>query len=80
MQEIKELRVQSRVNWEDLLEKKWQPTLGFLSGKSHGQRTLESYSPWSCKELDTTYRLKIKVIFFYQVMFTDTMQYYVRLN
>jgi len=33
---------------------KWQPTLVFLSGKSHGQRSLVGYSPWSCKELDMT--------------------------
>ena len=33
--------------------RKWQPTLVFLLGKSHGQRSLEGYSPWSHKELDT---------------------------
>ena len=32
----------------------WQPTLGFLPGKSHGQRSLEGYSPWGHKESDTT--------------------------
>ena len=32
----------------------WQPTPGFLPGKSHGQRSLVSYSPWGCKELDVT--------------------------
>ena len=26
----------------------------FLPGESHGQRSLVGYSPWSCKELDTT--------------------------
>ena len=26
--------------------RKWQPTLIFLPGKSHGQRSLEDYSPW----------------------------------
>ena len=26
----------------------------FLPGKSHGQRRLVGYSPWGCKELDTT--------------------------
>ena len=25
--------------------RKWQPTLAFLSGKSHGQRSLAGYSP-----------------------------------
>ena len=32
---------------------KWQPTPVFLPQKSHGQRRLVGYSPWSCKELDT---------------------------
>ena len=27
-------------------------------GKSHGQRSLVGYSPWSCKESDTTERLQ----------------------
>ena len=26
--------------------RKWQPTLLFLPGKSHGQRSLLAYSPW----------------------------------
>ena len=34
--------------------RKWQPTPEFLSGKSHGQRNLAVYGPWSHKELDTT--------------------------
>ena len=32
----------------------WQPTLAFLPGKSHGQRTLVGYNPWGHKELDVT--------------------------
>ena len=32
----------------------WQPTPGFLTGKSHGQRSLVGYSPWGRKESDTT--------------------------
>ena len=32
----------------------WQPTPVFLPGESHGQGSLTSYSPWSCKESDTT--------------------------
>ena len=31
-----------------------QPTPVFLPGKSHGQRSLAGYSPWGCKESDTT--------------------------
>ena len=34
--------------------RKWQPTPVFLPGKSHGQRSLASYSPWGHKEMDMT--------------------------
>ena len=34
--------------------RKWHPTLVFLPGKFHGQRRLLGFSPWGCKELDTT--------------------------
>ena len=37
--------------------RKWQPTPVFLPGKSHGQRSLECYSPWGRKESDTTEQL-----------------------
>ena len=37
--------------------RKWQPTPVFLPGESHGERILVGYSPWGCKELDTTERL-----------------------
>ena len=32
--------------WVDPWIRNWQPTPVFLPGKSHGQRTLEGYSPW----------------------------------
>ena len=32
----------------------WQPTLAFLLGESHGLRSMAGYSPWGCKESDTT--------------------------
>ena len=32
--------------------KAWQPTLVFLSGDSHGERSLVGYTPWGSKELD----------------------------
>ena len=45
--------------------RKWQPTPVFLPGESHGQRSLAlSYSPWGCKELDTTEQLSLHFIFF----------------
>ena len=34
-----------------------KPTPVFLPGESHGQRSLVCYSPWGCKELDTTEQL-----------------------
>ena len=35
-------------------KREWKPTLRFLPGESHGQRSLAGYSPQSLKELDTT--------------------------
>ena len=32
----------------------WFPTPVFLPGESHGQRSLVGYSPWGCKEMDTS--------------------------
>ena len=34
--------------------RKWQPTPVVFPGKLHGQRSLEGYNPWGCKELGTT--------------------------
>ena len=36
--------------------RKWQPTPVFLLEKSHGQRSVAGYSPWSHKEPDVTER------------------------
>ena len=44
-----------KIPWQS----KWQPTPVFLPGESHGQRSLVSYSPWGCKESDTTEGLSI---------------------
>ena len=32
--------------------RKWEPIPVFLPGKSHGQRSLEGYSPWGHTESD----------------------------
>ena len=37
--------------------RKWQPTPVLLPGNFHGWRSLVGYSPWGCKESDTTERL-----------------------
>ena len=42
---------------EEPWRRQWQPTLVLLPGKSHGWRNLVGYSPWDCKESDTTERL-----------------------
>ena len=34
--------------------REWQPTPVFLYGEFHGLRSLVGYSPWGCKESDTT--------------------------
>ena len=36
------------------LEKEMATTPVFFPGESHEQRTLTDYSPWGCKESDTT--------------------------
>ena len=40
-----------------LWKREWLPTPVFLPGKSHGQRSLENYSPSGHKELDTNEQL-----------------------
>ena len=42
---------------EDPLGRKWQPTIVFLPGKFHGQRSLPGYSPRDYKESDTSEQL-----------------------
>ena len=37
----------------------WQSTPVFLPGESHGWRSLVGYSPWGCKESDTTEQLHL---------------------
>ena len=39
---------------EKELRWKWQLTPVLLPGKSHGRRSVVGYSPWGCKESDTT--------------------------
>ena len=48
--------------------RKWQLTSVFLPGKFYGQRSLVGYSPWGCKELDTTEHAHYYIIV--QISFT----------
>ena len=50
---IQETQVRSLAG-EDPLEKEMATHSSILTGKSHGQRSLVSYSPWGHKELDMT--------------------------
>ena len=43
--------------WKILWRREWQPTLVFLPGEFHGQRSLTGCSPWSCKMSDKTEQL-----------------------
>ena len=42
------------LGWDDPLEEEMATTPVFLPGESHGQRSLAGYSPWGCKESNTT--------------------------
>ena len=44
---MQETWVQTLIPWR----RKWQPTPAFLSGKSHGQRSLAGCSPWGCRRV-----------------------------
>ena len=47
------------LGWEDLLEKGMANLSSILPGESHGQRSLEGYSPRGHKESDMTERLTL---------------------
>ena len=55
--EMRETWVRS-LGREDPWRRKWQPTPIFLPRKFCGLRSLVGYSPWGCKESDTTERLR----------------------
>ena len=57
---VQETRVRS-LGWKMPWRRKEQPTPVFssFSSESHGMRSLASYSPKGCKELDTTERLSM---------------------
>ena len=59
---VQETRVQS-LGQEDALEKGMAISPVLLLGEFHGQRSLASYSPWGCKELDMTEQLTHILLF-----------------
>ena len=47
--------------WEGPWRRECQPIPVSLPGEFHGQNSLVGYSPWDCKELDTTGQLTYSV-------------------
>ena len=47
-------RLVQRLDWEEPLEWRMVTHSSILAQRSLGQRNLASYSPWGCKQLDTT--------------------------
>ena len=58
---MQETWVQS-LDQEDPLEKGMATHSCILAWRIHGQRSLAGYSPWDCKELDTTEWLTLSVL------------------
>ena len=57
-----------RCGFDPLVEKSpwrraWKPTPVFLPENPHGLGSLVGYSPWDCKELDTTEQLNTHMTF-----------------
>ena len=61
--------------------REWQPTLVFLLGEYYGQRSLVGYSPWGCKESDTTEGLTLSFTIYmhyvYMCIHTYTVHIYI---
>ena len=47
------------LGWEYPRRREWLPSPVFLPGEFHGHRSLAGYSPWACKESNTTERLTL---------------------
>ena len=50
------------LGWEDPLEKGMATHSSILAWEIHGQMSLVGYSPWGCKESDTTKRLTLSML------------------
>ena len=59
---MQEIQAQS-LDLEDPLEKGMATHSSILAGEFHGQRSLESYSPWGHKQLDMTGRVTLSALF-----------------
>ena len=57
---MQEMRVWS-LGWENPLEKEMATHSSFVAWKSHGWKSLVGYSPWGCKESDSTDWLSMSI-------------------
>ena len=62
-----------------LLKRKWQPTLAFLPKKSHRQRSLVGYSPWSHKRVGYNLVTKKQYVYRQHIAFRDKVNFYLQL-
>ena len=71
--------LKNKIYWN---KRKWQPTPVFLPGECHRQRSLVGYSPWGCKESDTTERLNFHFLTFraYLLLLTKSDRQNILLN
>ena len=56
--------------WKSPWRKKWLPTPAFLPWQSHGQRSLEGYSLWGCKESVMTEQLSMRACLHHKALLT----------
>ena len=59
--------------WNICWRRKWQPTPVFLPGKSHGQRSLASYSSWGHTESDMPERLSTEYWAQFSVLYSRSL-------
>ena len=50
------------LGWEDPVEKGMATHSSILLGDSYGQKSLEGYSPWGCKESEMTDQLTLSLL------------------
>ena len=70
-----DVRDVSSIPWSGKIpwRRKWQPTPVFSPEKSHGERSLVSYTLWSHKELDTTEQAS-RILSFSRVLPQKTLE------
>ena len=71
---MQKTQVQS-LDWEDALEKGMATTPVFLSGESHGQRSLTVYRPIGSQESDMTEHAHILAIIIFPLLARQSLIY-----